>query len=423
MDKIAFSAFGVDIHWYGIIIACALLVGVVLGVIEAKRRGYRAEMVLDFMLIAIPMAILGARIYYVASEWGLYSGNFWSVFAIWNGGLAIYGAVIGGVLAAFIFYKWQRVRVGTMMDIAAPSLVIAQAIGRWGNFVNQEAHGGLIANAKWHWFPMGVDIGGSWYYATFFYESVWNVLVFIVLMLVRKRMKIRGGIFALYLIGYGFGRFWIEQLRTDSLWWGPFRASQLLSAVLVLVAIAYLVIMSKSKKEITEYKGIYDSSLSPEEIKELKANSKQLRAQDQAERAAKKAEAMGERNDAADAKVEKAQAKADKAKKKLEEFETEIKLSEIKAQVDETATEKEKKKAEKAKEKIDKLTDKTDLAKEKIEKVDEKLQKAEEKARKAEFKAKEAEEKMLKKQAKAKKAEIAADKAAEAAAESKEDDE
>ena len=116
MNKIAFSAFGVDIHWYGIIIAAALLFGVVLGVIEAKRRGFRSEMVLDFMLIAIPISIIGARVYYVASEWSVYASDPWSVFAIWNGGLAIYGAVIGGVVAAFIFYKWTRVRIGTMMD-------------------------------------------------------------------------------------------------------------------------------------------------------------------------------------------------------------------------------------------------------------------------------------------------------------------
>lgn len=447
LNKIAFSAFGVAIHWYGIIIAFALLVGVVLGVIEAKRRGFRSEVVLDLMLIAIPISILGARLYYVAFEWQLYSGNLGSIFAIWNGGLGIYGAVIGGAIAAFVFYKWQRIRVGTMLDIAAPSLVISQAIGRWGNFVNQEAYGYAISNPNLQWFPLSVYIQADsmWHFATFFYESVWNVLVFIVLMIMRKRIKVRGGVFALYLIFYGIGRFIIEPLRTDSLWliggqtaeqvanlkitfglWffnDGIRISQVLSLVMILGAILYLVIMSAKKKDLEVYKGIYDASFTPEQVKELRANSKQLRAQDKAERAERRAQALEERSGTADEKVAKAKAKAEKAKKKLDEFETEIKLSEIKAQVEPTSSEKEKKKAEKAQEKINRLENKSDSAKEKIEKVDEKLQKAEDKAKRADFKAKEAEEKALRKQTKAKKAEVAALKAAEKAAESKEDDE
>ncbi|MBT7123374.1 MAG: prolipoprotein diacylglyceryl transferase, partial [Clostridia bacterium] len=365
IDKVAFSAFGVDIHWYGIIIAFALLVGVVLGVIEAKRRGFRSEVVLDLMLIAIPICVILARVFYVvfaqdASGENPYWKNPGQIIAIWNGGLAIYGAVIGGVVASFIFFKWTRVKVGTMMDIAAPSLVIAQAIGRWGNFVNQEAYGYVINNPKLQWFPMAVYIQADsmWHFATFFYESVWNVLVFIVLMIMRKRVKIRGGIFALYLLFYGIGRFIIEPLRTDSLWliggqsaeqvanmkitfglWffnDGIRISQVLSLVMILGAILYLVIMSAKKTDLETYRGIYDAKLTPEEVKELRANAKQLRAQDKAEKATKRAQALDERSDAADEKVAKAQAKAEKAQKKLEEFESEIKLSEIKAQVDET---------------------------------------------------------------------------------------
>ncbi len=442
VDRVAFSFSGINIHWYGIVIASALLIGVVLGVIEAKRRGFRAEMVLDFMLIAIPVCVVGARLYYVAFEWENYADNLWSIFAIWNGGLAIYGAVIGGVIAAIIFYRWRRIKIGTMMDIAAPSLVIAQAIGRWGNFVNQEAYGYVISNPKAQWFPLGVYIQADsmWHYATFFYESVWNVLVFIVLMVVRKRIKIRGGVFALYLIGYGIGRFIIEPLRTDSLWliggqsaeqvanlkitWGLWffndgiRISQVLSLVMILGSILYLVIMKAKKPSLDEYKGLYDASMTSEQVKEFRANLKQQRAQGKADKAEKRAISLAAKNDTAEAKVEKAKAKAEKAKMKLAEFEGEIKLSEITAQVAETATEKEKKKAEAAKEKITKLTDKSVSAKEKIEKVSEKLQKTEEKAKRAGLKAAEAKEKALKKAAKAKQAEIEALTAAEKAAKS-----
>lgn len=413
---------GIDIHWYGVIIACGLLLGVILGVLEAKRRGYRAEMVLDFMLIAIPICIICARLYYVVFEWQYYAANPISILYIWNGGLAIYGAVIGGVIAAFIFFGWTRVRVGTMLDVAAPSLIIAQAIGRWGNFVNQEAYGNLITNPKWQWFPAAVQIeaqGNQWFQATFFYESAWNVLVFIVLMLTRKKVKVRGGVFALYLAGYGIGRFFIEGLRSDSLYWGPFRVSQVLSAVLIIAAVLYLVIMSR-RKQVSEYKGVYDVTLTAEQVNEFKANAKQLKAEEIAKRAQEKAEALAARSDAAEDKVNRAQEKADRAKKKLEKFETEIKLSEIKANIDETATEKEVKAAEKAKAKAEKLEEKSEAVKEEIEKKAEKVKKAEFAAKKKELKAKEAEQKALTKAAKAKKAEIAAEKAAQSAKESAE---
>lgn len=411
---------GIDIHWYGVIIACGLLLGVILGVLEAKRRGYRAEMVLDFMLIAIPICIICARLYYVVFEWQHYAANPISILYIWNGGLAIYGAVIGGVIAAFIFFSWTRVRVGTMLDVAAPSLIIAQAIGRWGNFVNQEAYGNLITNPKWQWFPAAVQIeaqGNQWFQATFFYESAWNVIVFIVLMLTRKKVKVRGGVFALYLAGYGLGRLFIEGLRSDSLYWGPFRVSQVLSAVLIIAAVLYLVIMSR-RKQVPEYKGVYDATLTVEQVNEFKANAKQLKAEEIAKRAQEKAEALAARSDAAEDKVKKAQEKADRAKNKLEKFETEIKLSEIKANVDDTATDKEIKAAEKAKAKAEKLEEKSEAVKEQIEKKAEKVKKAEFAAKKKELKAKEAEQKALTKAAKAKKAEIAAEKAAQSAKQS-----
>ncbi|MGI5850051.1 MAG: prolipoprotein diacylglyceryl transferase [Christensenellales bacterium] len=278
MNRVAFSLFGKDIYWYGIIIACALIIGVVLGVREAKRRGFRPDMILDFMLIAIPVCIVCARIYYVIFEWSSYSSDFLKIFAIWQGGLAIYGAIIGGVIAAIIFYKWRKVPIGEILDIAAPSIIIGQAIGRWGNFINQEAHGEQILNPDWQWFPAGVQIEGIWYQATFFYESVWNFIVFIILMLLRKRIKIQGGIFALYVVLYGFGRFWIESLRTDSLMWKNLRVSQGLSALLFIGGIIYLFIMSRNKKEYPVYDGLYSINWTETQIREYKEDRSKKKA-------------------------------------------------------------------------------------------------------------------------------------------------
>jgi phosphatidylglycerol:prolipoprotein diacylglycerol transferase len=327
-SRVAFNIFGKDIYWYGIIIALALILGVVLAIIEAKRRGYRSELILDFMLLAIPIGIVCARLYYVIFEWQNYSGNLLKVFAVWEGGLAIYGAIIGGAISAIIFYRWRRVRIGDMLDIAAPSLVIAQAIGRWGNYVNQEAHGGLISNPSWQWFPAGVQIDGSWYQATFFYESMWNVLVFIALMAVRKKIKVKGGVFALYVALYGFGRFWIESLRTDSLMVNDIRVSQVLSVLLFVGGIAYLIIMRARKMTLKPYTGYYSLSWTPEQINDYKVNSAVYKARIDAEDAAEKAEQLKEKYGEESKAVEKALDKAENAKTKLEKLLEERGLSE-----------------------------------------------------------------------------------------------
>ena len=340
-SRVAFSLFGKDIYWYGIIIAIALIVGVILGLLEAKRRGYRSEMVLDFMLIAIPLGIVCARLYYVVFEWQNYAQNLLKVFAVWEGGMAIYGAVIGGLIAAIVFYRWRRVPIGEMLDIAAPSLIIAQAIGRWGNYVNQEAHGGLISDASWQWFPAGVQINGEWYQATFFYESAWNVIVFIALMALRKKIRVRGGVFALYVSLYGFGRFWIEALRTDSLMISEIRVSQLLSAILFVLGLAYVIIMSARKAALEPYDGYYSLNWTQEQISEYKANSRLLKAEQDANRAEEKADLLRQKYDEQMKKAVKAEAKAQKAKKKLvriqEKKGSSESVAELTQQADDTA--------------------------------------------------------------------------------------
>lgn len=265
---------GKDIYWYGIIIAVALIVAIVLGVKEAKRRGYISDLVIDYMFIAVPLAIVCARLYYVAFEWEHFAKNPISILYIWNGGLAILGAVIGGIIAAIIFCKWKKVPFGDLMDIAAPCLILAQAIGRWGNFANQEAYGPIITDANWAWFPAAVYIERlqEWHMATFFYESVWNLIVFVILMFYRKKAKFRGNVFAAYLMLYGLGRAVIEGLRTDSLYliqWATaksvneaivfngLRISQVLSLLMVIGAIIYFIVMRKKNPVQEAYFGKY----------------------------------------------------------------------------------------------------------------------------------------------------------------------
>ncbi|MGI6706487.1 MAG: prolipoprotein diacylglyceryl transferase [Clostridia bacterium] len=242
VDPVALSVFGRPIYWYGIIIAAAVLIGIFLAMRYAPKRGYESDLILDFCLWAIPLAIVGARVYYVVFEWENYMRDWRKVIAIWEGGLAIYGALIGGVVAALLFSKFKKVNFWDLADIVSPSLILGQAMGRWGNFFNQEAYGYEITNKMWQWFPAAVfiEMDQKWHMATFFYESMWNLIVFFYLLFYRRRTIMKGNVFFMYLLLYGIGRIVIEGLRTDSLMWGPFRVSQLLSGIFILVSSWYL---------------------------------------------------------------------------------------------------------------------------------------------------------------------------------------
>jgi phosphatidylglycerol:prolipoprotein diacylglycerol transferase len=284
---------GKDIYWYGIIIACALIIAIILGIVEARRKGYISDMIIDFMFLAVPLAIVGARLYYVIFEWDMFAGDPVSILYIWNGGLGIYGAVIGGVIAALIFCRWKKIPFGDLMDIAAPSLVLAQGIGRWGNFANQEAFGAKITDPAWQWFPAAVYIQrpvvdgilypAGYYMATFFYESFWDVAVFVILMLYRKKAKFRGNVFAAYVMLYGFGRMIIEGLRTDSLYliqWSSnvsvndaivfngLRVSQVISLLLVIAGIVYFIMMRRKNPLQEAYYGKYSLDFTEDGIEE-----------------------------------------------------------------------------------------------------------------------------------------------------------
>ena len=258
--KNLFGINGLNIAWYGVIIAFGVLLGVLIACREAKRQNLKSEIIFDFLFLALPIAIICARIYYVVFEWEQYSGNFTKMIAIWEGGLAIYGGVIGGIIAAIIFSKRNHFPFFRLVDMVVPSLILGQAIGRWGNFVNQEAFGNLVTNPNLQFFPYAVFIERleEWHQATFFYESMWNLCVFAVLVYFRKRTKFNGQLLATYFIGYGLGRFWIEGLRSDSLYLVPgLRISQALSLVLIIFGIIIIVFHNKLFKKTTDYTGKY----------------------------------------------------------------------------------------------------------------------------------------------------------------------
>jgi phosphatidylglycerol:prolipoprotein diacylglycerol transferase len=199
-------------------------------------------MIVDFALLATPLSIIGARTYYVIFQWEQYRDNPISALYVWQGGIAMYGCIIGGIIAALIFAKWKKIPLLELLDISAPSLVLGQAIGRWGNFFNQEAFGIPLANESFQFFPFMVyiqsvekSVYGPWRTATFFYESMACFAIFIFLMIYKNKSKQRGNVFISYAFFYGIARSLIEGLRTDSLYIGPLRVSQILSVVLFAV--------------------------------------------------------------------------------------------------------------------------------------------------------------------------------------------
>jgi prolipoprotein diacylglyceryl transferase len=244
MDPVAFEIFGIKIRWYGIFIATAFFLGTLLASKEAKRRGINEEEIIDLALFAIPAALIGARAYYVIFTWDMYKHNPIEIFNIRGGGLAIHGGVIAGVLVGLIFCKFRKHNFWTFADITAPSIILGQAIGRWGNYTNQEAFGGPTD------LPWGIMIDGVKVHPTFLYESIWNFLSFIFLVwFSRKKSQVEGEVFLLYVILYSLARFFIEGLRTDSLMWGDFRVAQIVSVVSILLA---ALVLYRRKKALSK---------------------------------------------------------------------------------------------------------------------------------------------------------------------------
>lgn len=244
MNPVAFTIFGVDIMWYGVLISTGVLLGVVFALRECKRIGFKEDNLLDFLLYAIPAAIIGARAYYVIFSWDFYSKNPDQIINIRNGGLAIHGALIAGVIVGVLFCKKRKIKVLELLDIVMPSVALGQAIGRWGNFINQEAHGGTTD------LPWGIIVNGQKVHPTFLYESIIDLCIFLFLMWFRKNKKTTDGqVLGLYLIFYSAGRFFVEGLRTDSLMFLGMRVAQLISLGSILLGVLLLVYLNKKKAQ------------------------------------------------------------------------------------------------------------------------------------------------------------------------------
>ena len=263
------SVFGFDIAYYGITIAIAMIVGISIALHEAKRTGQNHDTYLDLLMLTMLTSVVGARIYYVIFSWDNYKDNLGEILNIRNGGLAIYGGIIAGVITVFVYSKITKMKFLQIADTVCMGLAAGQIIGRWGNFFNREAFGEYTNNLLAMQLPVSavrkneitsamwnhvVTIGGVEYiqvHPTFLYEGLWNFMVLLFLFWFRKRKKFEGELFFCYLAGYGVGRFWIESLRTDQLLLPGIHVpvSQMLSAVLVIVSLSVIICKRRKNRE------------------------------------------------------------------------------------------------------------------------------------------------------------------------------
>lgn len=243
-DPTAFEIFGYPVRWYGIIIAFGILIGYIIAQKETERKHFKDDTLIDIVMWSIVSGIICARIYYVAFKWDYYYNHVSEIPLIMNGGIAIHGGLIGAIGMAYFLCRRKNISFFQLGDIAAPSIILGQAIGRWGNFMNQEAHGGEVTRQfleslhlpKFIINQMYID--GTYYHPTFLYESMWSIIGFVILLILRNHLKL-GQTFLLYGIWYSIGRFFVEGLRTDSLMLtNHLRIAQVISIVIMLVAVA-----------------------------------------------------------------------------------------------------------------------------------------------------------------------------------------
>ena len=240
----SFSFLGIDIRFYGIIMAISMLVGVLLACKNSKYRDLTSDDIITLAFFVLPLAVIGARLFYVLGANNTYT--FWEIFEIWKGGMSIYGGVIGGAIGVALFSVCLKKNFLAVCDVSAVSLILGQAIGRWGNFFNQEVYGNIVTSEGFQWFPFAVLLNdGTWHYALFFYESVINFAIFAVLFILLKKQKKFGLVAGIYLISYGLIRFLLEPLREAqyNLMLFSIKLSSLTSALAVLSGILILVLI------------------------------------------------------------------------------------------------------------------------------------------------------------------------------------
>lgn len=240
MNPIAFEIGPIAVRWYGILIATAFLIGVYGTNHVAKKQGINEDRYLNTILACIVCAIVGARLYYVLFQWTYYQVHWHEIIAVWQGGLAVHGGILGGVLALLLFGKRYQLRFWQLADIIAPFLILGQSIGRWGNFFNQEAYGYEVSKEQ---VPWAMYIDGAYRHPTFLYESIWDFCGFFLLWMLSQKKTLREGDIALaYFVYYSVGRFIVEGFRTDSLMIGPLRIAQVISIGLVILAIGLFIV-------------------------------------------------------------------------------------------------------------------------------------------------------------------------------------
>ncbi|HDP5789646.1 TPA: prolipoprotein diacylglyceryl transferase [Staphylococcus aureus] len=247
IDPVAFNLGPLSVRWYGIIIAVGMLLGYFVAQRALVKAGLHKDTLVDIIFYSALFGFIAARIYFVIFQWPYYAENPGEIIKIWHGGIAIHGGLIGGFIAGVIVCKVKNLNPFQIGDIVAPSIILAQGIGRWGNFMNHEAHGGPVSRAFLEQLHLpnfiieNMYINGQYYHPTFLYESIWDVAGFIILVNIRKHLKL-GETFFLYLIWYSIGRFFIEGLRTDSLMLtSNIRVAQLVSILLILISISLIV--------------------------------------------------------------------------------------------------------------------------------------------------------------------------------------
>ena len=261
MNPEIFNIGGFSIRWYSVLILIGIVIAFILADRESKKFNLPKDFIFDLGFWVVIFGIIGARLYYVIFNFDLYKNNLLDIFKVWNGGLAIHGGIIAGFITLLVYCKIRNVKPFRMTDIAVPSLIIAQAIGRWGNFFNSEAHGPVttLANLQNLHIPefiiKGMNINGVYYHPTFLYESIWCVLGFIVLLLVRKFYKNlkTGQLTCVYLMWYGVGRLLIESLRTDSLMLGSIKVAQLVSGAMIVIGLVVFIYLCFNKLKRGKY--------------------------------------------------------------------------------------------------------------------------------------------------------------------------
>lgn len=261
MNPVMLTIAGIEIRWYSVILLLAVILGVSLLIREGKKYDYPKDFIFNLAFWVIIFGFIGARIYYVIFNYKMYLNDPVSILKIWEGGLAIHGGLIAGILTLIVYCRKYNVRILKMTDMASVSLLLGQAIGRWGNFFNGEAHGGattLYALQSKHipeFIINGMYINGIYYEPTFLYESLWCLLGVIVLIVLKKYKYLKvGQLTGIYFMWYSFGRFFIESMRTDSLMFAGFKAAQLISILLFIIGLIMVMKFGKKSKFEDLYK-------------------------------------------------------------------------------------------------------------------------------------------------------------------------